>query len=1184
MILLDPVAAEEQPAKPADQKPDAAKPAQNKPKPPQPAEKPATPPILKLIQKLPVSKAKERDELFPKLIAEGPAGIKALCRSLKAPGKGNDTKVRYALHGLAVYVARNGAEKDRKTLSKTLAAELSGDLPPAVKGFIIRQLHHTGDLGAIKAISQHLLDGKNGGYAAQAILALGGPDAASALRSALVKAEGKTLITLIQAAGAIRDFDSVNLLVEHAASEDRDIRLTAFHALGEIGTESAIEVLEKAAAAESRFERARASAALLTAVERMMEAGKNEAAGKLYQKMFDGQVAKGEIHVRLAGLAGLGRAFGADALETVSAALIDENDQIRKMARRAAIEMKAEKVTTWLLEKLKTAEPAEESGILDILAARGDSGALPAALDALKHKNQEVRLAALNAVVALGNHETVPSLVQFLHSEQESERKTAKEALLRIPGKKTTAAIADQVGDHAAARATLIGLIASRGGREHLKLVQDTTQDKIESARLAAWNAIAILAAGDALPKLIQMHAMIGTDKDRQAAEKTILSVAGRVSDKEKASSVLLEALPNTAVPTRLSLLKMLGRIGHDRGLAAIREAVKDPDQQVAEAAFRALTEWTDMRAANDLLEIAGSSEQLVRQVLAIRSYVRLLSLPNTRPVKKSIKLYKKGLSASRRPEEKKLVIARLADLKSFESLELLRSMLEDDTLKQEATLALINIARGLSVSKPQKTRTFLGGMVKDSQDEHFNKQVNAVLDEIALVEDHITDWFVSKIYKRRGKKGIDLVDIRFPPEPPVQAKLAAKEGEEVLPKPAPSAAAKEGQPKPATPTEAKAGQLKPAPAKLAKPSKPKVVKKQKVNWQLVPGKTNNQKPWMVDLEKIQQGDRCAAYLKTFVRASEAAEASLQVGSDDFIKVWLNGKEVHSHNVKLRSLKPAEDKIAVKLIKGWNELLLKVVDEKENWEACARFRTAKGRHLENLHTFASEQGLNALLADLEIEELQDQAEPIALWIAERLIDKSKTTALFRKIRKTTRSKETRKLAAKSIEEFTKYEDYITTWEVSGPYTRSGKTGQEVFNVVFTPEDPNAKTVAWKKQPGKTDRSKYWYVDLMKSIRSNNAAGYLRTHVHSDKEQEVILQCGSDDGLKVFLNGKVVHANNALRSGGIGEDKVKMTLNEGWNVLLLKVSNNGGGWAANARFRTLEGGKLEGIRISVNPKK
>ena len=86
MILLDPVAAEEQPAKPADQKPDAAKPVQNKPEPPQPAEKPATPPILKLIQKLPVSKAKERDELFPKLIAEGPAGIKALCRSLKAPG------------------------------------------------------------------------------------------------------------------------------------------------------------------------------------------------------------------------------------------------------------------------------------------------------------------------------------------------------------------------------------------------------------------------------------------------------------------------------------------------------------------------------------------------------------------------------------------------------------------------------------------------------------------------------------------------------------------------------------------------------------------------------------------------------------------------------------------------------------------------------------------------------------------------------------------------------------------------------------------------------------------------------------------------------------------------------------------------------------------------------------------
>ena len=74
--------------------------------------------------------------------------------------------------------------------------------------------------------------------------------------------------------------------------------------------------------------------------------------------------------------------------------------------------------------------------------------------------------------------------------------------------------------------------------------------------------------------------------------------------------------------------------------------------------------------------------------------------------------------------------------------------------------------------------------------------------------------------------------------------------------------------------------------------------------------------------------------------------------------------------------------------------------------------------------------------------------------------------------------------------------------------------------------------------------------------------------------------GSDDGIKVWLNGQLVHANNVTRGAGPGQDKVEVTLKQGWNRLLLKITQSGGEWAACARLRRLDGSKLEGLKVQV----
>lgn len=82
-----------------------------------------------------------------------------------------------------------------------------------------------------------------------------------------------------------------------------------------------------------------------------------------------------------------------------------------------------------------------------------------------------------------------------------------------------------------------------------------------------------------------------------------------------------------------------------------------------------------------------------------------------------------------------------------------------------------------------------------------------------------------------------------------------------------------------------------------------------------------------------------------------------------------------------------------------------------------------------------------------------------------------------------------------------------------------------------------------------------------------AYAYLR--FESEREQRAALRIGSDDGVKVWLNGTLVWANHAHRSLLPGQDAVRIDLQEGANRLLVKVDDGYGEWAFSARLRSLE---------------
>ncbi len=88
-----------------------------------------------------------------------------------------------------------------------------------------------------------------------------------------------------------------------------------------------------------------------------------------------------------------------------------------------------------------------------------------------------------------------------------------------------------------------------------------------------------------------------------------------------------------------------------------------------------------------------------------------------------------------------------------------------------------------------------------------------------------------------------------------------------------------------------------------------------------------------------QRGEYVAGYAVAYVIADEEMKVTLALSTNDQGKVWLNGAPIFAF-VETRVLEKDTDRVEVTLNKGQNVLMMKVINEVNNWQGCARFLKA----------------------------------------------------------------------------------------------------------------------------------------------------------------------------------------------------------------------------------------------------
>ncbi|MGC8989831.1 MAG: fibronectin type III domain-containing protein, partial [Verrucomicrobiia bacterium] len=161
------------------------------------------------------------------------------------------------------------------------------------------------------------------------------------------------------------------------------------------------------------------------------------------------------------------------------------------------------------------------------------------------------------------------------------------------------------------------------------------------------------------------------------------------------------------------------------------------------------------------------------------------------------------------------------------------------------------------------------------------------------------------------------------------------------------------------------------------------------------------------------------------------------------------------------------------------------------------------------------------------------------------------------------------------------------WHLIGPFEGGPDTAH---NAVFPPEQgidlaaahpgKGGASVRWQRFPA-TAQQENGFFNLDEALgKPDEATAYAFYEVVAMDDMPARLALGSDDSIKVWHNGKLVHDKLITRSAEPGQDVVNVTLTKGTNTFLVKVCDGGGDWGFFFDIQDRDGAPLQNLRQRI----
>ena len=699
--------------------------------------------VKAVLAKLPSQNEAALKKNMEELAQLGKPGLVQIASMLTPLGKGDNTKIQYALGGFTYYASQAGKEALRKDAAEAYGEALSKVSDPDSKNFLIYQLQTVGKDESVDVLKGYLKDERLSQPAARTLARIGSPAAGAALLQALNNASGSSQLAITEALGGSHNKDAAAAIEKTAANSDTKLRKVSLYALSEIGSPSSETILAGAAQkAAYGYDEADATAVYLKYLANLAANGNAASAEKATLALIKATPDAKQSATRSSALKIYSDIKKRESVPVLVSALQSTDAQYRAAALKLGQKyLMADGTTPWL-NAYKKATPIVQAEIITMLGRAESKDALPVVLKALGSKDSKVKTAAIWAAGRIGQESSVAKLIPVLKTANADEIAAVKSSLLTIKG----ASLVDQVATAiptvpAPAQSALIDVLAAREASSKLPVVSAQLKNTNPEVRKSAFNALKSLATGNDLP---QLYTLLNTvsNTDEIAATQSAVNVAIKESgDLNSQTDAVLKQIQAAPADKQGNYLAVLAGIGGKKALKSVVEAYDSGDAAKKKSAIAALSSWTDASAAGELLTIARKTSDSDDFNAALTGYVAATAKSGKTAANKVIML-REALAIAKTDAQKEAIIKELGRNRTFNSLLLAGKYLDNAGTQQAAAQAVMNIAlsnKNLYSAEIRELLTKAGPLLKGQDADYQRESIRKHLAELPTGEGFVS-------------------------------------------------------------------------------------------------------------------------------------------------------------------------------------------------------------------------------------------------------------------------------------------------------------------------------------------------------------------------------------------------------------------------------------------------------------
>lgn len=549
------------------------------------------------------------------------------------------------------------------------------------------------------------------------------PAAAAALRGALGTAKGEALVGVINSVGNRADAAAVPALRKLAVNPDPLVSDAAIAALGKIGTTTAVKALRSLPNKGLNVFNA-----LLRSASKLAATGNRAESLRLYESLT---AASYPPVIRAGALEGL-MAQGAPQTSALalSVAQTAADPTLQRVAGSVSGRLSNAADTHRAVVGFPRLPVAAQVALLAAWADRRERSAATVAMAALKSDNPDVRTAAIRAAARVGGVSAVPVLADLAAGGDQAQ--VARESLARMSGPGVEDALVRLLSTgKPEVRTAVVNVLAERPGAASEAALMTAASSADTPVAVAALKALGRIAAADQEPRLVAILVGAKQDEVRDAAQSAIVASSQRSGDRSRAAGPLLSAYESASTAGKAALIGALAEVGGDQALDVITKGLASPDAEIHSAALNALANtWSDPRPLPTLLRLSREGATHSDRVLALRGFIRLTGADDLEPAASRVDRIREAMSIADRPEEKRMALSVLREIRSPAAVEMAANSLDDPQLNAEAANTILYLAsrqrkanRNLPPVTGPEVQSALDKVIRTASEESVREQ-----------------------------------------------------------------------------------------------------------------------------------------------------------------------------------------------------------------------------------------------------------------------------------------------------------------------------------------------------------------------------------------------------------------------------------------------------------------------------